>query len=64
MLGPYSQETLRATENRKGSKAMLLDSLATSRNAEEQQTWEDLLHRFPRSAYQPAAVKRLGELRH
>ena len=36
MLGPYSQETLRATENRKGSKAMLLDSLATSRNAEEQ----------------------------
>ena len=34
------------------------------RNAEEQQTWEDLVHRFPRSAYQPAAVKRLGELRH
>lgn len=33
------------------------------RTAEERQTWEDLVHRFPRSAYQPAAIKRLGELR-
>ena len=33
------------------------------RSAEERQTWEALVHRFPRSAYQPAALKRLGELR-
>jgi TolA-binding protein len=34
------------------------------RTAEERQTWEALVHRFPRSAYQPAALKRLGELGH
>ena len=33
------------------------------RTAEERQTWEDLVHGFPQSAYQPVAIKRLGELR-
>jgi TolA-binding protein len=32
------------------------------RAAEERQTWEELVRRFPRSAYQPAAAKRLKEL--
>jgi TolA-binding protein len=32
------------------------------RSAEERQTWEELLRRFPRSAYQPAASRRLKEL--
>jgi TolA-binding protein len=32
------------------------------RDVEERQTWEQLLRRFPRSAYQPAACRRLREL--
>jgi hypothetical protein len=32
------------------------------RNAEERQTWEELVQRFPRSAYQPLASRRLREL--
>lgn len=32
------------------------------RNAEERQTWEELVQRFPRSAYQPFASRRLREL--
>ena len=34
------------------------------RGAEERQTWEELVRRFPRSAYQPAASRRLKELAH
>jgi TolA-binding protein len=32
------------------------------RSGEERQTWEEILRRFPRSAYQPAASRRLREL--
>jgi TolA-binding protein len=32
------------------------------RPAEERQTWEELVHRYPRSAYRPAAERRLQEL--
>lgn len=32
------------------------------RNTEERQTWEELVGRFPRSAYQPFASRRLREL--
>ena len=32
------------------------------RGAEEGQTWEELVRRFPRSAYQPLASRRLREL--
>jgi TolA-binding protein len=34
------------------------------RATEEKQTWEELVRRFPRSAYQPAASRRLKELTH
>jgi TolA-binding protein len=32
------------------------------RSAEERQTWEELVRRFPKSAYQPTASRRLREL--
>ena len=32
------------------------------RTAEERQTWEQLVRRYPRSAYRPAADRRLEEL--
>jgi TolA-binding protein len=32
------------------------------RGGEERQTWEELVRRFPRSAYQPLASRRLREL--
>jgi TolA-binding protein len=32
------------------------------RNAEERQTWQELVRRFPRSAYQPIGSRRLREL--
>lgn len=35
---------------------------ALGRIAEERQTWHELLRRFPRSAYQPTASRRLQEL--
>ena len=49
------------TEEALFGRARCLASLG--RAAEERQTWEDLVRRFPRSAYQPAASKRLGELK-
>ena len=51
--GPLTEEAL-------FGKARGLTMLGQSK--EERQTWEELARRFPRSAYYPAASRRLKEL--